>query len=425
MEKTKQKKIIEQELGKYQRPMATMFYVFFAIIFIYDYLSSSMMFIPFENMILKGILWLPYDLIEPAFKLILNLRHLIIIPAVYTIICEVRDRKRQVILAALLLVGWFYAIYWREIEDYAVFSPLLVIVACANRDIKKIIKIAIVSGTSVIALAFVLSQMGIIEDLVWQRPGIGMPDRHAFGMNYCTDLVSHVMFLIFLYMFLKRGRLKLTEYVVIGVLSVINILFVDGKIALICTVFALGGCIFVTLYDKKQWKIPDGLMHIWDALMVSSYIIGAAILFGWVFIYKTDPDIWYNRYYSLENRLHTNYRLLTQIPFSWFGTNFVQMGFGGKAEMPEYYFWVDCSYPRVYAMNGIVAFVVFMAILTWIVIRLKKRKLYFGMFLMAVIALDCMIEHHMIEIAYNTFLVCAFANLDTIIEKKARTVSGV
>ncbi|MBP3295420.1 MAG: hypothetical protein J6M27_02465, partial [Lachnospiraceae bacterium] len=141
MEKTKQKKIIEQELGKYQRPMATMFYVFFAIIFIYDYLSSSMMFIPFENMILKGILWLPYDLIEPAFKLILNLRHLIIIPAVYTIICEVRDRKRQVILAALLLVGWFYAIYWREIEDYAVFSPLLVIVACANRDIKKIIKI--------------------------------------------------------------------------------------------------------------------------------------------------------------------------------------------------------------------------------------------------------------------------------------------
>ena len=86
-------------------------------------------------------------------------------------------------------------------------------------------------------------------------------------------------------------------------------------------------------------------------------------------------------------------------------------------------------------MHGIVAFVLFMALLTWIVIRLKKKKSYFGMYLMAIIALDCMIEHHMIEVAFNTFLVFAFANLDTILgesenethkedsEKKVKTVA--
>ena len=39
---------------------------------------------------------------------------------------------------------------------------------------------------------------------------------------------------------------------------------------------------------------------------------------------------------------------------------------------------------------------------------------------MAVIALDCMIEHHMIEVAFNTFLVFAFADLDPVLGKEER-----
>ena len=269
----------------------------------------------------------------------------------------------------------------------------------------------------ILGLAFVLSRVGVIEDLVWQRPGVNMPDRHAFGMQYCTDLVSHVMFLILMYMFLKRGRLKWYAYVVIIILSVINVIYVDGMISLFCVVMGLLGCLYVVAYDKKKWRIPSVVLKGWKGLVLASFWIGAIILFVWVLVYKKDPDIWYNRYYSLQNRLNTNYRLLTQIPFSWFGTGFVQVGLGGKEEMPEYYFWVDCSYPRVYAMYGIVAFLIFMGLLTWIVIRLMKKKDYFGMYLMAIIAVDCMIEHHMIEIAYNTFLVFAFADLDPVLRK--------
>ena len=407
--------VVSENLQKYRKPMERMFYLFFVIIFIYDYLSSSMMFIPFQNMILKTILFLPIDLIEPVFELILNLRHLIIIPAVFTIIIEVKERNRKIILSLLLFAGWFYAMYWRESGDYAVFSPLLVIVACANRDMKKIIKLSLASGVFVIFLAFVLSRFGIIEDLTWNRPGSSF-ERHAFGMNYCTDLASHVMFLIFLYMFLKQGHLKWWDYVVIVGLSAVNVFFVDGQIALICVVMALAGCCFVSIYDKKGWEIPEKVICVWKWLLQSAFVVGAGVMFLLAITYKEDPQIWYNRYYSLENRIHTNYRLLKAIPFSWFGTSFVQVGSGGKSDYTGYYFWVDCSYTRVYAMHGIVAFIIFMALLTWVQIRLKKKKAYFGMFLMAVVAFDCMIEHHMIEVAFNTFLVLAFADMGGILQ---------
>lgn len=405
---------LEKKLITYRKPMEKLFYFFFALGFFYEYLTSSLLFISFQNLILSMLSFLPLPIVEILFYGILNLRYLIIFPAVYTVFFEVKDKRYRTILSTLLIIGWYYALYWRNHIEWPVSAALLVIVACANRDIKKIIKLAIIIGISVISISFILSQTGIIDDLVWQRPGEGMRNRHAFGMNYCTNLASHVMFLIFLYMFLKRGRLNIIEYMAIILLTVINIIFVDGQIAAICVILAVAGCFFTAIVNYKKITIPAGLLKLWNIFAVSSYIVCAAAQFIWAMLYKDDPDIWYNRYYSLQNRIYTNYLLLKAFPFSWFGTDFPQNGLGWIEGAPTYYFWVDCSYTRLYAMYGIVAFVIFMGLLTWIVIRLMKKKNYFGMFLMAVIALDLMIEHHIIEIAYNTFLVLAFANLDSL-----------
>lgn len=405
---------LEQKLITYCKPMEKMFYFFFALGFFYEYLTSSMLFIPFQNIILSMLSFFPLPVIEILFYSILNLRYLIIFPAVYTVFFEVKDKRYRMILSTLLIIGWFYALYWRNHIEWPVSAALLVIVASANRDIKKIIKLAIIIGISVISISFILSQTGFLDDLVWQRPGDGMRNRHAFGMNYCTNLASHVMFLIFLYMFLKRGKLKVIEYAVIIMLTAINIIFVDGQISAICAILAAAGCVFTSVVSYKKFTIPAGLLKLWNIFAVSSYMICAVVQFIWALLYRDDPDIWYNRYYSLENRIYTNYLLLKSFPFSWLGTDFPQNGLGWIEGAPDYYFWVDCSYTRIYAMYGIIAFVVFMALLTWIVIRLMKKKNYFGMFLMAIIAFDLMIEHHIIEVAYNTFLVLAFANLDTL-----------
>ena len=414
MRMEKEQKNLVTELEKYKKPMERMFYVFFAINFVYDMLTYTMMFVPLENLLLKPLALLPIDLILPALETILNLRLLIVIPAAYTVFFEMRKQKQQAILIALLFVGWFYAMYWRKDSDLSIFCPLLLIVAAAGRNMKKMAKIALISGISVMGLAFILSQIGVIEDIVWQRVIGEGRGRHAFGMTYCTDLAAHVLYFILLYMLMVHGKMKWWGYALITVLTVINIVFVDGRIALACTVLAVMGCVFLHFYDKHQWKIPEALMVVWKWLLTWSFVLGAGFMFLLSVTYKKDPEIWYNRYVFFGGRLYTNYRLLKTIPFSWFGTSFYQSGWGGKTEEPAYYFWVDCSYTRLYAMYGIVAFLIFMALLTWIQIRLKKRKAYFAMYLMALVALDCMMEHHMTEVAFNIFLLMAFCDLDKV-----------
>ena len=54
---------------------------------------------------------------------------------------------------------------------------------------------------------------------------------------------------------------------------------------------------------------------------------------------------------------------------------------------------------------GIVLFI-------WIVISFKAReeKNWFLLWIVAIISVQCMIEHHMLEVAYNPFLWAVFAN---------------
>ena len=413
MSKKKTNAEVYAELArKYQKPMERTFYVFLVIIIVYDFLSSSMMMFPFTAAIGNTLTkLLRFDLVEPVYGMVLNLRHLIAIPALFTIMFEAKGWGRKMVLAALLVIGWFYSVHWREIGDTMVFSSLLVIVACANRDIKKIVKIVMICGVSVIAVAFVLSRFGLIEDLTWTRPDNTFA-RHAFGMNYCTDLACHVMFLIFLYMFYQKGKLRWWEYAIILLLCLINVLFVDGRIALFCTLAAVGGCLVKTFLDKKNCRVPAGLMRLWGGALLAAFVIGAGIVFAADLFYSEDPGMWYNQSVSLGNRLWTNHVLFKELPVTLFGTYFLQVGWGGVSGPLDYYFWVDCSYSRVFAMYGIVAFGIYLALLTGIQLRLKKRGAYFAMFLMALVAIDCMMEHHMIEVSFNTFLLLAFADLD-------------
>jgi hypothetical protein len=60
-------------------------------------------------------------------------------------------------------------------------------------------------------------------------------------------------------------------------------------------------------------------------------------------------------------------------------------------------------------MYGVVALTVFLGIFTAIQYRLLKAKKTFQMFIVALVAFSCFLEHHMLEVGYNIFMVLLFA----------------
>ena len=75
------------------------------------------------------------------------------------------------------------------------------------------------------------------------------------------------------------------------------------------------------------------------------------------------------------------------------------------------YEFLDSSYARVLLMYGWVAFLLIIGLMVWSQYRLYKRKQTLRMYLLAVLSLHFMMEHHILEPAYNIFLLLPFAGL--------------
>ncbi len=75
------------------------------------------------------------------------------------------------------------------------------------------------------------------------------------------------------------------------------------------------------------------------------------------------------------------------------------------------YFFIDASYVKVLLENGFLMFSLSLFWTTGIQYRLMKHQQLFAMSLMTIIALQCMMEHHLLDMAYNVFLLMLFADL--------------
>lgn len=416
MEKQEKQSVsIREQFIKYQKPMEKMYYIFLTVILVYHFLGTTVILGNVKYYMTEAFAGgMPYDLAEMMVENIFNLRFLIMIPAIYTLVFEVKNNKKRILITVLLVIGWFYAFYWRQHNDTAVFEVLLMIAASAERDFKKIARIAIAVMTSLLVITFVLSLMGILPDFINDRHADAV--RHSFGIIYCTDLAAHWCFVILLYVFIKDGNMKWPAYLIMLILTVLNIWLVDGRLSYLCVGLAAAGSIIYTLYVKKGWKLPEKLLMVWRWGLAASYVILAAfyMILNWTFTY--DPNAFYHRIHALENlgwRLETSYRVTKVLPFSWFGKYFNQIGDGFDAAVNTgFYTFLDCSYIRIYVMYGVVALIVFLAIYTGIQCRLMKKKQTMRMFIMAIVALNCLLEHRMIDLAYNVFLLLPFVCID-------------
>ncbi len=415
--KTKRKNdvTITEELEKYRSLMEKMYWIFLTIIFVYERLGTT----PFISIIKSyfgAVLSdVPADLVELLFNNFFNLRYMILVPAVYTIVMDGKDWKRRLVLTGLLLLGGWYAIYWRKQNDTLVFEGLLLVVASYGKDFKKIAYRGIGVTLGVLLLTFVLCLAGVLPDY---QDLMGDMVRHSFGTTHCMDLAAHGCFIILIYIFVKNGILRWYEYAGIIVLSVLNVFLIGGQNSLFCVILATIGCVMQEVCQKKRWKLPQGISKVWCGALLLAFCIFAAIYFGLNYTYTEDPKMFYHRIGSLsglENSLRTSSSVTRVLPFSWFGRYFLQFGsgYGGLAEKMGFYTFLDCSYIRIYVMYGIVAFILFMLVFSAIQYRLLKKGMKYGMFLLAIVAFHSFLEHRLIDPAYNVFLLLAFSAVPT------------
>ena len=148
---------------------------------------------------------------------------------------------------------------------------------------------------------------------------------------------------------------------------------------------------------------------------MAAYPIAAGGFLFLILTCSSDPKIFYNRFHfleSLQGRIINSNRVMGVTGITPFGNYYENYWVAGNVfKNTGNYEFLDSSYARVLLMYGWVAFVLILGLMILGQYRLMQKKQTFRMYLLAVLALHFTMEHHILEPAYNIFLLLPFASL--------------
>ena len=408
----KKEPTVREQLDALKKPMDRMYYIFLAILLGYNILGSTTIMNYLYYWFYGALEGMDGDLAGMIVDGVFKLRYLIVIPAIYTIVAEVKEKKTQLLMTGMLVLGWIFAMYWRSTDDMVLFEVMVAAVASYKKDFKKAGYIYVGLAAGIMILAFILCMAGLLPDFIKMR---GDMERHSFGTIYCTDLAAHWCFLILAYIFIKDGMLKIYDYIAIAALSVVNILYLDARNSLIIVVTASAGALVYTYIVKKGIKLPEKPVKAVQWLMVFSFILLAGLYILMNYTYSPEMSAALRAipgFHSIADRLNTSSNVTRVLPPSLMGRYFIQVGDGmNSAEKLGFYTFLDDSYISVYVMYGIIGLLMMLALSTGTMYKLKREGHGFRLFLIALVALDCFVEHHWTETGYNIFLILPFIML--------------
>jgi len=109
----------------------------------------------------------------------------------------------------------------------------------------------------------------------------------------------------------------------------------------------------------------------------------------------------------LSGRLSLGRLAFDRFEVKWFGQFVPMVGFGKntvtQVVSPDYFF-LDSSFVSILMCYGMVLFFVLVTTFFVTAFYAKKRNDYYLVLIISVVAVDCMVEHHMMELWYNPFL---------------------
>lgn len=286
----------------------------------------------------------------------------------------------------------------------------LLIIAAKGISLKKIVRVFLCVLSVLLVVTVGAALLGKIENLVYYQEG--RRSRMALGIGYPTDFSAYVFYGILCYTYLRGERLKYIETGIIFLLGCAVYWITDARLNTLCIL------ITAAVFTYNKWKNDRakkcGNIYTMNKagsmiLALSPVLCGAFMVIASVF-YSTGSKITEILDRVLNYRLYQGNKAIDIFGFTLWGQQIPMQGYGGTTELPKHYFFLDCSYLNIVMQFGLLVFGC--VLLIWILISFQARqeKEWVLLWIVAIICAQCMVEHHMLEIAYNPFLWGVFAS---------------
>ncbi len=314
---------------------------------------------------------------------------------------------KMLLFGAVLIVDAFLVIGFSTYHNVLVFG--IVLLGCKGVDFVKLLKTYVTGVVVVLLTAFVASRLDIIEDLVYIRDYV--VERNSFGTIYPTDFAAHIFFLLCAYYYLIKDSIQ-KRHLFAGIfVSTLVYIFCDTRLDSITMLFLVIGISLIRLNKTFTWD-KDFSLSKFKGFVSSAipYIPVIGFLFMHFMSYFFQPNITFFRLFDklLSGRLKFGSKALEDYGLTLFGQTVPMNGNGGSLVfLGNNYFFIDCSYLLVYLRYGIIFLFLVFLIHYWCC-KKYQGDLYF-LVILTVIVVNCVVAHHMIDLAYNPFYLALLA----------------
>lgn len=310
--------------------------------------------------------------------------------------------KKEMILSGVILFAFIMPALLTEYRF--LWWVGFLIVGAKDVDFDKILKVYLTIGITIMVAAFAASQMGWIENLVYVIEGRG--ERNSFGIIYPTDFAAHVFYLVAGVACLFEDKIKVWKLIPIVGLATFVYAKCNARTSFLCMLLVVAALLFIR-FLKNILKENNRIYYIVNSAM----LIFAGLFLGLAHTFN-ELDTWSVKINNiLSYRLYYSDRAIEKYEYKLFGQNIEQNGWGKGFDIYYEYFFLDDSYIRIALMYGVVLLLVVLVIFYICGVRAIKTKRIVVVFMIAIVALHSFMEHHLLEIAYNPFVVLCMANL--------------
>lgn len=335
--------------------------------------------------------------------------HVLLVVIIFIRIAFLDDYSlKEIIVAACIAV--IFLMVWQRTEKQIIWDTLLLLIGSRGISFRKIIKVYEFTVVGLLIITMAASLTGFTENLVYHQAG--RRARIAFGVIYPTDFSAHVFYGILGYVYLRREKIRYFEITGIMLAAIGVYLFCDARVNTACILLTAAVLLYYKfrIYSAEKRGQHYSMNGIWSGILAMSAVICAGFMIVSTMMYSSE-----NRILALLNRA-INFRLsygkkgVDLFGFSLFGRDIPMIGNGGTTKESANYFFLDCSYIKIALEYGILILGIILIIYCMIAFRARLEKDWVLLWILTIMAVQCMIEHHMLDVSYNPFLWALFAD---------------
>lgn len=345
---------------------------------------------------------------EWARQIYYPLRLLFICVILVRIVYAASYELQEVLLAAAVCL--IILIVFGRLEQEYLIDFLLLLIGAKGISFRKLIVVYEIVTVGFLIFTMLSALTGHVENLVYFQEG--RRARQSFGICYPTDFSAHVFYSILGYGYLRNEKITYAETAVIAGIGIAVYYFCDTRVNTVCILLTAGVLLYHKIRVKKAEK--QGYVYamngIWSVLLSMSTVFCAFFMCFMMLCYSPDNKILCLMDKALSGRLRLGKKGIDLFGFDPFGQYIPMQGNGSTTEDQIRYFFLDCSYINIALRYGIVLLGIVLLICCIIGFRARGEKNWIFLWIIAIFSVQCMIEHHILDLAYNPFLLALFAD---------------